>query len=314
MPFDASIATFLEHLAIERGLSANTVEAYRHDLKLFVEHCRLRAISTPQEVDVDAVSCFAGFLFSRQKYKASSAARSLAAARTFLRFLVSEGELPADPSAGVETPKRWRKIPHVLSQTDALVLTQAPLIPAIANSQQPTANSQQSFSKLSIRDHAILELLYATGMRVSELCNLPLDGVIMELGIVRATGKGDKTRIVPAGRAALNAVMKYTVHVRPKQSGRADGGRLFLSKSGKPMAREDVWALVKKHGRKAGLKGRYSPHTLRHSFATHLLEGGANLRAVQEMLGHADIATTELYTHVDAKRLLAVHKNFHPRG
>ncbi|MCY3023697.1 MAG: tyrosine-type recombinase/integrase, partial [Planctomycetota bacterium] len=154
----------------------------------------------------------------------------------------------------------------------------------------------------------------ATGMRVSELCNLPLDGVNTELGVARVTGKGDKTRIVPVGRAALNALRRYLVHVRPGQSGSGDGGRLFVSRGGKPMAREDVWALVKRHGRRAGLTGRYSPHTLRHSFATHLLEGGANLRAVQEMLGHADIATTELYTHVDAKRLLAIHKQFHPRG
>ena len=165
-----------------------------------------------------------------------------------------------------------------------------------------------------MRDHAILELLYATGMRVSELCNLPLNGLNAEMRIARVTGKGEKTRLIPVGRAAMEAVRKYLVHVRPKKAGKKDDGRLFLSKGGQPMAREDVWALVKRHGKAAGVAGRYSPHTLRHSFATHLLEGGANLRAVQEMLGHADIATTELYTHVDAKRLLAVHKNYHPRG
>jgi integrase/recombinase XerD len=136
----------------------------------------------------------------------------------------------------------------------------------------------------------------------------------MELGVVRATGKGQKTRLIPVGRAAIKAVEKYLLLVRPKLARGADEGRLFLSRTGKPMAREDVWALVKKHGFNAGLSGKYSPHTLRHSFATHLLEGGANLRAVQEMLGHADIATTQIYTHVDAKRLLNIHKSYHPRG
>ncbi|HLX62834.1 MAG TPA: tyrosine-type recombinase/integrase, partial [Planctomycetota bacterium] len=158
------------------------------------------------------------------------------------------------------------------------------------------------------------ELLYATGMRVSELCGLRLEWLSLDEANVRVTGKGEKTRLIPVGRAAIDAVRAYLVHVRPGWSGTRDGGRLFLSKGGRPMAREDVWALVKKHGRGAGLPGKYSPHTLRHSFATHLLEGGANLRAVQEMLGHADITTTELYTHVDAKRLLGVHRQYHPRG
>jgi integrase/recombinase XerD len=323
MIFETESATFLDHLAIERGLSHNTVEAYARDLSLFAEHCAARRLAQPQDVDMDAVSSFVAFLQSRHRYKASSAARSLAAARTFLRFLVQEGALTNDPSASVERPRQWRRLPHVLSREEADALTQAP--GALPNAQprdttEPdTAGTvappgrKQSFA-LSVRDTAILELLYATGMRVSELCDLPLDGLNMEMGVARVTGKGQKTRLVPVGRAALNAIQKYLLYVRPKHAGSHDDGRLFLSRSGKPMAREDVWALVKKHGRTAGLKGKYSPHTLRHSFATHLLEGGAHLRAVQEMLGHADIATTELYTHVDAKRLLTIHKQFHPRG
>ncbi len=326
MLFETETRSFLEHLAIERGLSPNTVEAYQRDLALFAEHCERRGIKGVAQVDVDAVASFVGFLCTKQKYKSSSAARSLAAARMLLRFLVGESILKDDPSAGVETPKKWRRLPRVLSQDDANTLTQAPL----QAPEQRIAATPQPAKKLGkwllqARDSAILELLYATGMRVSELCTLPLDGVNMDMGVARVTGKGEKTRIVPVGSVALNALRRYTALVRPKLVAhrrappQTDGGkpapeRLFLSRAGKPMAREDVWALVKKHGRNAGIPGKYSPHTLRHSFATHLLEGGANLRAVQEMLGHADIGTTELYTHVDARRLLTVHKQFHPRG
>ena len=324
MAFDSETATFLEHLAIERGLSPHTVSAYQRDLALFAEHCQAQQIACCHEIGVDAVAGFAGFLQSQHGYQSSSAARALAAVRTFLRFLVGEGALAADPGASVERPKQWRRLPYVLSQEDANALTQAPLAPPqVAALSADSGTSQRPGEAcfrprrqraLSIRDSAILEVLYATGMRVSELCTMPLDGLNMELGIVRVTGKGSKTRLIPVGRAALGALRRYLVHVRPKLSGSGDGGRFFLSRTGKPLAREDVWALVKKHGRNAGIAGRYSPHTLRHSFATHLLEGGANLRAVQEMLGHADIATTELYTHVDAKRLLKVHKQYHPRG
>jgi integrase/recombinase XerD len=314
MDFERGCESFLEHLAIERGFSPHTVDAYRRDLALFVEHCSKAGVASPQQVTVDTVAAFAAFLCKEHAYKSSSAARSLAAARTFLRFLVSENVLKSDPSAGVETPKQWHRLPHVLSQEDAARLTGSP---AEAKPAAPDGTKKRKTTRefsLSVRDTAILELLYATGMRVTELCTLDLDGFNLEAGIVRVTGKGSKTRIIPFGSAAAKAVQKYILLFRPKDAGANDGGKLFLSKGGRPMAREDVWALVKKHGRSAGLTGKYSPHTLRHSFATHLLEGGANLRAVQEMLGHADIATTELYTHVDAKRLLNIHKNFHPRG
>jgi len=324
MAFDSEITTFVEYLSVERGYSPHTLAAYGRDLAHFVEHCQALGVAGPRDVTVDVVAGFAAFLQARHGHKSSSAARALAAVRSFLRFLVGEGALPSDPGASVERPKQWRRLPNVLSPEEADALTRAPL----ASSQQPTADSQEPGAKsqearafrprcqrtLALRDSAILELLYATGMRVSELCSLPLDGLNRELAVARVTGKGSKTRLIPVGRAAMDAVRRYLVHVRPKQSGSADGGMLFLSRTGKPMAREDVWALVKKHGRRAGLPGKYSPHTLRHSFATHLLEGGANLRAVQELLGHADIATTEVYTHVDAKRLLKVHKQFHPRG
>ena len=304
MSFDADVKSFLDYIVVERGYSANTLESYARDLKLFAAHCEACGEKSAPQVTPDTVCAFTGFLAQQQTYKSSSAARSLAAAKSFLKFLVAEGTLKHDPAVNAERPKQWKRLPHVLSQENAQALTQAP-----AEAMERTGRR-----KIPLRDSAIVELLYATGMRVSELCGLRVDGLNFEEATVRVTGKGEKTRIIPVGRPALDAIRTYLVHIRPGWSGTKDGGKLFLSKGGRPMAREDVWALVKKHGRAAGLVGKYSPHTLRHSFATHLLEGGANLRAVQEMLGHADVTTTELYTHVDAKRLLGVHRQFHPRG
>ncbi|MFH0939351.1 MAG: tyrosine recombinase [Planctomycetota bacterium] len=321
MLFESEIKTFIEYLSIERGFSPHTIEAYTRDLTFFAAHCDQHNVTSIEQVDIDIVATFVAFLGSKHKYKSSSSARSLAAVRSFLRFLVNEGALKKDPSIGVDAPKQWKRLPHVLSQEDADALTRAPL--ALPPSKEencaedkPTTVTKRARGqfRLAIRNTAILELLYATGMRVSELCSLELRELDMNYGVARVTGKGSKTRLIPVGRAALNATRRYLVHVRPKYAGRNDGSKLFLSRTGRPMAREDIWALVKKYGRRAGLRGKYSPHTLRHSFATHLLEGGADLRSVQEMLGHADIATTELYTHVDAKRLLAIHRQFHPRG
>ena len=319
MSFDAQINSFLDYLVIERGYSQHTQDAYRRDLEYFIGHCYQRGIRAVDKVDDEAVSTFAAYLGKEQAFASTSAARALAAVRSFLHFLVNENVIKSDPSRNVDTPKQWRRLPHVLSPEDAQRLTQAPLCQP-GQSNQPAAGGKNGTSAtggngpMAIRDNAILELLYASGLRVSELCSLPVDGVNAETGTVRATGKGEKTRIVPVGRTALAAVNTYVVLVRPLLVGRSSERTLFLSKNGKPLARENVWALVKRHGRKSGLTGKYSPHTLRHSFATHLLEGGANLRAVQEMLGHADIATTQLYTHVDAKRLLGIHAQFHPRA
>ena len=310
MLFDPQIQSFLEYLTVERGYSPHTLEAYRRDLEFFTGHCYQRGIRSIAAVDYDTVGSFAAYLCREQGYASTSAARSLAAVRSFLHFLTNENVIESDPGAHVETPKQWHRLPHVLSPEDATRLTEAPLV----NAGQPTPpNEPGGNGPMALRDAAILELLYASGLRVSELCDLPLNAVNMETATVRATGKGQKTRIVPVGRVALAAVQKYLALVRPALAGRLSK-ELFLSKSGKRLARENVWALVKRHGNRAGLAGKYSPHTLRHSFATHLLEGGANLRAVQEMLGHADIATTQIYTHVDAKRLLGIHRQFHPRA
>ena len=195
MAFTGEIKSFLEYLAIERGYSPNTVEAYGRDLEFFEGHCKARGVASVQVVDVDCVSSFAAFLCREQRYKSSSAARSLAAARTFLRFLVSESVLKADPSSGVETPKQWRRLPHVLSQDEASALTASPLARKKVESEGENtefgaaSGKRKSNRKIQLRDAAILELLYATGMRVSELCNLPLDGLNMELGVARVTGK-----------------------------------------------------------------------------------------------------------------------------
>jgi len=302
LPFAAERATFLEHLAVERGLSRHTLSSYGRDLAYFAEHCRGQGLTAAARINEDCVISFAQTLGAARGLQPVSVARTLAAVRTFLRFLVGEGVLAADPSALVGSPKLWRRLPNVLSQEQADSLVEAPAAEEVRD------------RRLSWRDHAILELLYSSGLRVSELCDLPLQALDLNLGLVRVTGKGRKTRVVPVGRAALEALRRYLMHWRPRYLNTEDGGRLFLSKSGRPLGREAIWALVKRYGRRAGLAQKVSPHTLRHSFATHLLEGGANLRVVQELLGHADIATTELYTHVDAKRLLTVHQQFHPRG
>jgi integrase/recombinase XerD len=313
MAFDSQIQSFLEYLTVERGYSPHTLEAYRRDLEFFTGHCCQRGIRSIAAVDYDTVGSFAAYLCREQGYASTSAARSLAAVRSFLHFLTSENVIAADPGAHVETPKQWHRLPHVLSPEDATRLTEAPLANAGHSAPADGSGGPGGNGPIALRDAAILELLYASGLRVSELCDLPLNAVNMETATVRATGKGQKTRIVPVGRVALAAVQKYLALVRPTLANRSSH-ELFLSKTGKRLARENVWALVKRHGSRAGLAGKYSPHTLRHSFATHLLEGGANLRAVQEMLGHADIATTQIYTHVDAKRLLGIHRQFHPRA
>ena len=324
LPFTAERSAFLEHLTVERGLADNTLLAYRRDLERFAEHCAASGLRTPQEIEEQAVAEFAGFLTRERRHQAPSVARALASVRVFMRFLVEEGTLVRDPSRGVDRPKLWKRLPKALSRPQTEQLLAAPENAARASRpsspftsphpDHPVHPVVSRRRRLSIRDQAILEVLYASGLRVSELCDLPLEALDLDLGIVRVTGKGSKTRIVPVGRAACRAVRRYLVHLRQRHSGTRDGGRLFLSKGSRPLRRQAVWALVRRYGRKAGLSVKVSPHALRHSFATHLLEGGANLRAVQELLGHADISTTEIYTRVDAQRLLKAHKQFHPRG
>ncbi len=295
--FDDRIDLFLDYLAVECGLADNTITAYRRDLRKFSDFLEGRGISDLAKVKPDTV-----VRFMREQKDAdisvNSIARYLAALKMWFRFLFMEGMLAKDAVSVLDSPRLWRKIPDVLDEKDVAKLLRAP------NADTP----------LGLRDKAILEVLYATGARVSEVVDLELTSVNLDYRFVRCIGKGNKERIVPLGTKAIDAVRDYIVEVRGKLlKGRAEA-RLFLSRFGKPLDRKTLWRMVRRYALKAGIKKHVSPHTLRHSFATHLLSGGADLRSVQEMLGHASISTTQIYTHVDKDRLKSIHKQFHPRA
>jgi len=290
------LRAFLDYLQVECGLALNTRLAYRRDLCRFIsglgETAGDLAKLTTADIERFLRRCH------DEGLSASSTGRALAAVRTFCRYLVVNRALARDVSAVVVPPKKWRRLPAVLGDEHVRRILSAP-------SDEQDAHA--------LRDRAILTLLYATGMRASELAGLGVRDVNFNLGIVRVMGKGGKERIVPAAEAALEAVREYIQADRAAAT--ADtAGRLLLSRTGKPLAREDVYRTVRKYVRRAAVRGKVTPHTLRHAFATHLLAHGANLRSVQEMLGHADISTTQIYTHVDAERLKSVHRQFHPRG
>jgi len=289
------LRAFLDYLQVECGLALNTRLAYRRDLCRFIsglgETAGDLAKLTTADIERFLRRCH------DEGLSASSTGRALAAVRTFCRYLVVNRALARDVSAVVVPPKKWRRLPAVLGDEHVRRILSAP-------SDEQDAHA--------LRDRAILTLLYATGMRASELAGLGVRDVNFNLGIVRVMGKGGKERIVPAAEAALEAVREY---IQADRAAAADtAGRLLLSRTGKPLAREDVYRTVRKYVRRAAVRGKVTPHTLRHAFATHLLAHGANLRSVQEMLGHADISTTQIYTHVDAERLKSVHRQFHPRG
>lgn len=288
---------FADHLTFERGLSDRTVEAYGRDLTRFVEFCVDEGIGAPDQVD--------GLLMRDYTYHlkdgglaATSIRRAQSALRTYFAFLLAEGILDDDPTERLESPKTWRRLPEVLSKDAVVRLVEAP---------DPDHD-------LYWRDRAMLETLYASGLRVSELTALEVNHLELDEGLLLAYGKGSKERIVPVGGAARRALERYLRDVRPRlDRGRGDGA-LFLNARGEPLTRQTVWSLVKRSAERAGIDGRVSPHTLRHTFATHLLEGGADLAAVQELLGHVDISTTQIYTHVDREYLRDVHRRHHPRG
>ena len=290
------LRAFLDYLQVECGLALNTRLAYRRDLCRFISGLGATAGDLAKLTTADIER------FLRRCHdeglSASSTGRALAAVRTFCRYLVVNRALARDVSAVVVPPKKWRRLPAVLGDEHVRRILSAP-------SDEQDAHA--------LRDRAILTLLYATGMRASELAGLGVRDVNFNLGIVRVMGKGNKERIVPAAQAALEAVRQYIQTDRASATADATG-RLLLSRTGKPLAREDVYRTVRKYVRRAAVRGKVTPHTLRHAFATHLLAHGANLRSVQEMLGHADISTTQIYTHVDAERLKSVHRQFHPRG
>jgi len=287
---------FRDYRALEAGNSRHTVDNYLRDVRRLAGYAAGRGARGPDQVTAVQLREFIYFLKDLGLAPATIR-RQISALRTYFRFLVGEGRAARDPSERLETPKQWRTLPAVLSVAEVEKL----LEPA---SEEP----------LAMRDRALLEFGYATGARVSEIVSVKISDLVYEEGLVRVFGKGSKERVVPIGRRALGAVALYAREVRPSLDRGKGRGVLFLNARGTPLSRVGAWGIIKQAAQRAGLTKRVTPHTLRHTFATHLLEGGADLRAVQEMLGHADLSTTQLYTHVDRDYLRTVHKQFHPRA
>ena len=288
---------FRDFLALENGMSGHTIESYLRDVRRLVTFAATRRLTTPDQVTRPLLRDLI-FLLKDLGLASATIRREVSALHTYFRFLVGEGLLREDPSDRLETPRRGRTLPSVLTVPEMESILAAPPLD----------------DPLAWRDRALLELGYGAGLRVSELCGLEVTDVISSEGLVRVIGKGDKERIVPIGRKIIGAVAIYTNSTRPALDRGKTKGRLLLNARGEPLSRVGAWGVVKKATKRAGITKRVTPHTLRHTFATHLLEGGADLRAVQEMLGHADLATTQIYTHVDREYLRTVHRQFHPRG
>jgi integrase/recombinase XerD len=288
---------FQDYLAFERGLSARTVSAYDRDLTRWASFMADREIVAPDRVTPIDLREWV-FALKEAGLAATSIRRAQSAVRTYFRFLLAEGALAVDPSERLESPKIGRTLPDFLTRDEVERLLDAP------DPNKP----------LFWRDRAILEVLYASGMRVSELVELRLSGLDRDDAFLTVFGKGSKERLVPLGGPALRALDRYVREVRPTLDRGHGDGQVFLNARGRPIRRESVWKLVRDNAARAGLGKKVSPHTLRHTFATHLVEGGADLVAVQELLGHADISTTQIYTHVDREYLREVHRRFHPRS
>jgi integrase/recombinase XerD len=288
---------FRDYLSLESGHSANTVEAYLRDLRRMGEYAVSRGVHHPEKVTRPLLREFI-YLLKDLGLSAATIRREISAVRTYFGFLVAEGRLTENPSDRLESPRRGRVLPPTLSVAEVEALLGAPRV------EEP----------LAWRDRALLEIGYGAGLRVSEICGLGLTDLLLTENLVRVFGKGGKERLVPIGRSVIGAVSVYLHTIRPELDRGRSGGRVLLNARGQPLSRVGAWGIVKRAAERAGITKRVTPHTLRHSFATHLLEGGADLRAVQEMLGHADLSTTQIYTHVDREYLRSVHKQFHPRG
>jgi integrase/recombinase XerD len=288
---------FADYLTLEAGHSNNTVTSYLRDLRRLVGWLVARQVRGPDAVTPKGLR---EFIFALKDLGLSPATirRQVSAVRTYFRFLLAEGRLEGDPSERLEVPRRGRQLPDTLSVAEMERLLIAP------EADQP----------LAWRDRALLELGYGAGLRASELCGLTLQQLHLANGLVQVVGKGSKERLVPIGRSVIGAVSLYLHQVRPELDRGRSLDRVLLNIRGGPLSRVGAWGIVRRCARQAGIRKRVTTHTLRHSFATHLLEGGADLRAVQEMLGHADLSTTQIYTHVDREYLRSVHRKFHPRG
>lgn len=297
MEIAAAISSFLTHAKVEKGLSPNTVSAYRRDLMKFCEFARKRKLTLEAVSRDDLVDFLAGLY--RQHLESKSVARHLVSLRNFFRFAQIQELISADPTINLESPKIRRSLPGYLRLEEVEKLL-----------AQPDAKTP-----FGVRDRAMLEVLYSAGLRVSELVGLRVSDLDTTAGCVRCIGKGDKERIVPIGKKALGMVERYLRDARPKMLGKSPATpTLFVNRRGQPLSRVGVWKILSAYGRRAGLRVALTPHMLRHSFATHLLERGADLRSVQLMLGHADISTTQIYTHVVEERLKQIYKAHHPRA
>ena len=297
LPLGQNVKDFLNYLAVEAGLSENTILAYGRDLRSFLEYCKSNKISRLEQIKPVLIQKYLVVLGRSDKAE-SSTKRALVAIRMFLRFVKLTGLVEDDLAAITESPKLWQKLPVICNKQQVINLLDAPC------SDEP----------FYLRDKAMLELLYATGVRAGELAGLRCSDLNLDIGYLRCLGKGKKERVIPVGKAAVAATVEYLTNLRPKLAKPLSGDFLLLSRTGRPMGRIEIWRLIKKYAIRAGMPRNLTVHTLRHCFATHLLAGGADLRSVQEMLGHADIATTQIYTHVDHERLREIHRKYHPRS
>lgn len=302
---DKSVESYLRHLTIERGVAKNTSAAYRRDLGIYLEFLEQRGVSAIEQVSEQLVAEFAVALSSKKGLAATSIARVLAAVRGFHRFLLMENKVAVDVSAQVRPPKAPRRLPKAITINE---------VEALLDAAGPLASAAQADDAIRLRNRALLELLYASGARVSEVVNLDLDDFV-DPALLRLYGKGSKERIVPVGSFARAAIDAYLTRTRPTLAAAGRGTpALFLNQRGSRMSRQTVWQVIAEAASIAKLSASVSPHTLRHSFATHLLEGGADVRVVQELLGHASVTTTQIYTLVTVDQLREVYQTAHPRA
>ncbi len=293
MDIDNTLEEFIKYIKAELGLSRNTAAAYADDLRHFSSHLKTTGAAAPDRQFITSYM----LRLKKEGYAPSSISRQLSSIRAYLRFMLNEGLIESNPAAGMRSPRRWAELPGALSVSDINRLLAAP---------EPKKTA-------GIRDSAVLELMYATGMRISETCELKTMDLNLESGFLKCMGKGSRERIIPVGNRALESVEAYLEKARPRYN-KKNAPQLFITRLGDKFSRQGLWKMVKKYAMKTGIKENITPHMLRHSFATHLLERGADLRSVQEMLGHASISTTQIYTHVDGSRLKKVHSRYHPRG
>ena len=288
---------YLNFLTVEKGASFNTIEAYSRDINRYVAFMNKKGIRSIADITPDKVISWLSELRG-QGLAANSVNRGLAAIRGFHKFLLAERKTENNPLSNIGAAKIWMRLPDTLSSEEMNILLSRP----------------GAGTKSALRDTAMLELMYATGLRVSELISLNMNNVNWQVGYLTTMGKGGKERIVPIGQSAYDFIYRYVQEARPAFLKKRETDTLFLNKSGAAFSRQGFWKIVKKYAAQAGLQKKVHPHTFRHSFATHLMEGGADLRSVQMMLGHADISTTQIYTHVTRERLKEVHRKYHPRG